>query len=247
MKFTGKTALVTGATRGIGKAIAEKLLENGITVIIGYAHSDSLAKSIVAESKASGNIAIAAKFDLSDIESIENSVKEIRSKVGNIDYLVNNAGIAKDNLLVLSPLKDIKNTIDINLISGMMIAKVVVRGMIKNRFGSIVNISSIIGEDGGGGQTAYAASKAGVIGFTKALAKELASRNIRVNAVAPGFIKTDMTKQLEETAGDAMIEKIPMKKFGKPEDVANLALFLLSDSSAYITGTIVRIDGGLHL
>ena len=247
MKFTGETALVTGATRGIGRAIAEKLLKNGITVIIGYAHSDSLAKSIVAKSKASGKKAIAAKFDLSDTESIENSMKEIRSEVGNIDYLVNNAGISKDNLLVLSSVKDIKNTIDINLISGMMIAKIVVRGMIGKRFGSIVNMSSIIGEDGGGGQTAYAASKAGLIGFTKALAKEVASRNIRVNAIAPGFIKTDMTKQLEEAGGDAIIQKIPMRRFGKPEDVANLTLFLLSDVSSYITGSIVRIDGGLHL
>lgn len=247
MRFTGKTALVTGATRGIGKAIAEKLLENGITVIIGYAHSDSLAKSFVAESKALGRNAIAAKFDLSDTLHIENSVKKIMSEVGNIDYLVNNAGISKDNLLVLSSVKDIQNTIDINLISGMIIAKVVVRGMIRKRFGSIVNMSSIIGEDGGSGQTAYAASKAGLIGFTKSLAKEVASRNIRVNAVAPGFIKTDMTKQLEESGGNAIIQKIPMKRLGRPEDVANLTLFLLSDISGYITGNIVRVDGGLNL
>lgn len=247
MNFSGKIAFVTGATRGIGRAVAEALLQNGLKVIIGYAHNDELADEIVKNALRNGSEAIAAKINLSDIASIEKSVKELALQAGTIDYLVNNAGIADDGLLLISPADKIANVINTNLLSGMLVAKTVLRGMIKKRFGSIVNMSSIVGEDGNGGQTAYAASKAGLTGFTKSLAKEVASRNIRVNAVAPGFIETDMTGELSKNDKLGITGKIALKRLGKPEDVANLVLFLLSDEASYITGDIIRIDGGLHL
>ena len=247
MRFLGKTAFVTGATRGIGKATAKLLLQNDIKVIIGYAHSDKLAEEIVKNASGNGKQAIAAKIDLSDTASIEKSLKELIDKVGTIDYLVNNAGIAEDGLLLVSSSDKIIRTINTNLVASMTVTKFVLKGMIKKRFGSIVNMSSIVGEDGNAGQTAYAASKAGIIGFTKALAKEVASRNIRVNAIAPGFIQTDMTGILSENDKNKIANRIPLNRLGKPEDVANLALFLLSEEANYITGDTIRIDGGLHL
>ncbi len=247
MRFLGKTAFVTGATRGIGKATAKLLLQNDIKVIIGYAHSDKLAEEIVKNASGNGKQAIAAKIDLSDTASIEKSLKELIDKVGTIDYLVNNAGIAEDGLLLVSSSDKIIRTINTNLVASMTVTKFVLKGMIKKRFGSIVNMSSIVGEDGNAGQTAYAASKAGIIGFTKALAKEVASRNIRVNAIAPGFIQTDMTGVLSENDKNKIANRIPLNRLGKPEDVANLALFLLSEEANYITGDTIRIDGGLHL
>lgn len=247
MRFLGKTAFVTGATRGIGKATAKLLLQNDIKVIIGYAHSDKLAEEIVKNASENGKQAIAAKIDLSDAASIEKSLKELIDKVGTIDYLVNNAGIAEDGLLLVSSSDKITGTINTNLVASMTVTKFVLRGMIKKRFGSIVNMSSIVGEDGNAGQTAYAASKAGIIGFTRSLAKEVASRNIRVNAIAPGFIQTDMTGVLSENDKNKIANRIPLNRLGKPEDVANLALFLLSEEANYITGNTIRIDGGLHL
>ncbi|MGB9767093.1 MAG: 3-oxoacyl-[acyl-carrier-protein] reductase [Sulfurihydrogenibium sp.] len=242
--FKGKTALITGSTRGIGKAIAVAFAKNGADVIItgrDRASAESLAKNIENEF---GVKAFGINLDLSS--DIEESFKEITQwSNGKIDILVNNAGITKDTLFIRMKQEDWDSVINTNLTGTFRITQAVVKLMIKQRFGRIINISSIIGFTGNVGQANYAATKAGLIGFTKSLAKELASRNITVNAVAPGFIETDMTAQLPADIVENYLKQIPLGRFGKPEDVANVVLFLASDMASYITGETIHVNGGM--
>ncbi len=237
-----KVALVTGASRGIGKACAIELAKAGYDVVINYAGNEEAANNTVKDIKEmTGTNPTAMKFDVSDKEAAENAVKEIMEKFGRIDILVNNAGITRDGLFIRMTQEAWENVINTNLSSAYYVTNPVAKIMIKQRSGSIVNMSSIAGVFGNAGQANYSAAKAGLIGFTKALAKELASRGIRVNAVAPGFIQTDMTKDLNT---EKIIEFIPLKKLGQPEDIAKTVKFLAVDAD-YITGQVLGVDGGL--
>ena len=237
----GKTAIVTGASRGIGKAIAEKLFEAGATVIL-IARNEEKLKQLSEKLNNSPYYPL----DITDREKVVQTFKEIQ-KEHRIDILVNNAGITRDNILMMMKEEEIDSVIDTNLKSVFFITKQVLRKMLKQRSGRIINITSIIGLMGNPGQSNYSASKAGIIGFTKSLAKEIGSRNITVNAIAPGFIETDMTKGLPEENRKAMLETIPLKRIGTPEDIANAVLFLASDLASYITGTVLNVSGGMYI
>ncbi|NLW21735.1 MAG: 3-oxoacyl-[acyl-carrier-protein] reductase [Tissierellia bacterium] len=245
MSLSGKNALVTGGSRGIGKAIALELARHGVNVAISYIGNSKKAEAVVEEIEKIGVKAIAIKADISKEEDVINMVDEINGSLGNIDILVNNAGITRDNLLLRMKTWEWDQVIDTNLRGTYLCTKAVVKGMIKKRYGKIINIASVVGITGNFGQGNYSASKAGVIGFTKSIAKELASRGINVNAVAPGFIDTDMTKILPEDIKDSLVKSIPMGRMGRPEDVANIVIFLASEKSDYITGQVVNVDGGL--
>lgn len=236
-----KVALITGGSRGIGKACALELAKAGYDVVINYVGNEEAANATVAELKALGSNACAFKFDVTDKEAVEISVKEIVEKYTKIDVLVNNAGITRDGLFMRMNSENWEAVINTNLNSAFYVSSPVVKLMIKQRSGSVINMSSIVGVYGNAGQANYAAAKAGLIGFTKALAKEVASRNVRVNAIAPGFIETDMTKDLPL---DGMAEHIPMKKLGQPEDIAKAVKFLAEDAP-YVTGQVLQVDGGL--
>ena len=237
----GKTAIVTGASRGIGKVIAEKLFEAGATVIL-IARNEEKLKQLSEKLNNSPYYPL----DITDREKVVQTFKEIQKEY-TIDILVNNAGITRDNILMMMKEEEIDSVIDTNLKSVFFITKQVLRKMLKQRSGRIINITSIIGLMGNPGQSNYAASKAGIIGFTKSLAKEIGSRNITVNAIAPGFIETDMTKDLPEENRKAMLETIPLKRTGTPEDIANAVLFLASDLASYITGTVLNVSGGMYI
>ena len=237
--------LITGGSRGIGKAIANKFAENGYNLVINYVSDSTDIKSLSAEFEQKGAQVLFIKTDVKDLESCENMIKSAIDKFGKIDVLVNNAGITKDALIMRMKEEDFNKVIDINLKGTFNVTKSVVPFMMKKRSGKIVNLSSVVGVTGNAGQCNYSASKAGIIGFTKSLAKELASRNIRVNAVAPGFIKTDMTAVLSDNVKEEINKQIPMKKMGTPEDVANVVYFLSSNESSYITGQVINIDGGM--
>jgi 3-oxoacyl-[acyl-carrier protein] reductase len=245
-----KVCIVTGAARGIGAAIAKKLAEHGAHVVITYV-SDSSAERAAAlqnELEAFGVKARSYKSDAADFAQCETLVNDVVSEFGKIDVCVNNAGISIDNLLLRLTPEQWDQVISVNLKSVYNMTKQVIKPMMKAKSGSVVNMSSIIGIRGNAGQAAYAASKAGIIGFTKSIALELGSRNIRCNAIAPGFIETDMTHYLKAgTAADNFLKDIPMGRFGKAEEVANLALFLSSDLSSYITGEVISICGGLSI
>ena len=236
-----KVALVTGGSRGIGKACALAFARSGLDVIINYAGNDEAANKTVEELKAFGIKAVAKKFNVADKEAVEANIKEIVDEFGRIDVLVNNAGITRDGLFIRMNETQWLDVINTNLNSAYFVTNPVSKIMIKQRSGAIINMASISGIYGNAGQANYSTAKAGLIGFTKALAKELASRNIRVNAVAPGFVQTDMTKDLPT---DAIIEHIPLKKLGQPEDIAAAVKFLALDTD-YITGQILSVDGGL--
>lgn len=245
MQLTGKTAIVTGGARGIGKSIAMTLAAAGANIVINYTRSSKEAEEVVEEAKKLGVSALAVKADVSKNDEIENLVKEVLNQFGSIDILVNNAGITRDNLLIRMSEEDFQAVIDINLKGAFICTKHVSKVMMKQRTGKIINIASVVGVMGNAGQSNYAASKAGLIGFTKSIAKELAKRNINVNAVAPGYIETDMTASLPEKVREAFMINIPMARGGLPQDVANVVLFLSSEYSDYITGQVINIDGGM--
>lgn len=241
----GKHALVTGASRGIGRSIALELAKQGAHVAVNYAGSEDRAQAVVDEIIALGQKAFKVQADVSNEKSVKDMVKTVVDTFGSLDILVNNAGITKDNLLMRMKEADFDDVININLKGVFLCTKAVSRPMMKQRSGTIVNVASIVGVSGNPGQTNYVASKAGVIGMTKSVAKELASRNIRVNAVAPGFISTDMTDKLSDEQQEAMLDMIPLGKLGTPEDVAAVVRFLASDDAKYMTGQTIHIDGGM--
>ncbi len=244
MDFSGKVALVTGSTRGIGKAIAVAFAERGATVVV--TGRDRGTAEIIANNIRNEFEVEAYGFGLDLSGDIESVWKEIKQAVGTVDILVNNAGITKDNLFIRMKDEEWQQVIDVNLTGTYKITKLVVKDMIKKRYGRIINISSIIGFIGNIGQVNYATTKAGLIGFTKSLAKEVASRNITVNAVAPGFIETEMTEVLPAEIKESYLKQIPLGRFGKPQDVANVVLFLASDLSSYITGETIHVNGGMY-
>jgi 3-oxoacyl-[acyl-carrier protein] reductase len=241
----GKTCLVTGAGRGIGKAIALTLANAGADVAITYSRSEEAALQVKSEIEQMGRNALIFQADAVDGKRADEVVSEVVKTWGRLDVLVNNAGITKDTLIMRMSEEQWDDVIETNLKSVFNYSKAAVRPMMKQRSGSVINIGSIVGVSGNAGQTNYSASKAGMIGFTKSLAKELASRNIRVNLVAPGYITTDMTDKLGEAVLEAINKSIPLGKGGQPEDVANAVQFLASDASAYITGVVLHVDGGM--
>lgn len=240
-----KVAVITGGTRGIGKQIAISLAKNGYDIATNYRTENDDLKNLVEQIKEIGVKIFTYKCDVSDFSSSEEFIKNIISEFGKIDVLINNAGITKDGLLMRMKKEDFENVIDVNLVGTFNITRNVIPHMIKAKTGKIVNISSVVGVSGNAGQTNYSASKAGIIGFTKSLAKEVASRNITVNAVAPGFIQTQMTDVLKEEVKEEILKQIPLKRFGTTEDVANVVKFLVSEESTYITGQVINIDGGM--
>lgn len=241
----GKNALVTGSSRGIGRAIALKLGKLGANVAINYAGNEAKAQEVVDELEALGVKAIKIQADVSQEKEVKRMVKETIDAFGSLEILVNNAGITRDNLLMRMKEADFQEVIDTNLKGAFLCTKAVSRQMMRQRYGRIINVASIVGVSGNPGQANYVAAKAGVIGLTKSNAQELASRNILVNAVAPGFISTDMTEELTDEQKEAIFERIPLKKLGEPEDVANVVAFLASDEAKYITGQTIHVDGGM--
>jgi len=241
----GKTVIITGATRGIGKGVALKLAEQGANIAFTYVTSKEKADAIEQELLLLGVKAKAFKSDASIMSEAESLVKEVNETFGSIDVLVNNAGITKDNLLMRMSEEDFDRVLEVNLKSIFNMTKSVQRTMLKQRSGSIINMTSVVGVKGNAGQSNYAASKAGVIGFTKSIALELGSRNIRCNAIAPGFIETEMTDKLDEKVISEWRNSIPLKRGGTPEDVANVTLFLASELSAYVSGQVVNVCGGM--
>ncbi|EIF13150.1 MULTISPECIES: 3-oxoacyl-[acyl-carrier-protein] reductase [Bacillus] len=240
-----KTAVVTGASRGIGRAIALGLAKNGCNVVVNYSGNEAKANEVVDEIKSLGRNAIAVKADVSNSEEVQNMMKEAVAAFSSIDILVNNAGITKDNLLMRMKENEWDDVININLKGVFNCTKAVTRQMMKQRSGRIINVSSIVGVSGNPGQANYVAAKAGVIGLTKSSAKELASRNITVNAIAPGFISTDMTDKLSKEVQDEMLKQIPLARFGDPSDISSVVTFLASEGSRYMTGQTLHIDGGM--
>ena len=245
MLLDGKTALVTGASRGIGRAIALCLAAEGARVAINYAGNVKAAEEVKAAIEAAGGTAILCQADIADSAAVEAMVANVVKEFGTIDILVNNAGITRDTLLMRMKDEDFAKVLDTNLKGVFYCTKAVSKLMMKKRSGRIVNMASVVGLVGNAGQTNYAAAKAGVIGFSKSAAKELASRGITVNVVAPGFIGTDMTAGLPESVKEKMLTDIPLGRMGEPEDVASAVLFLASDQASYITGQVVHVDGGM--
>jgi 3-oxoacyl-[acyl-carrier protein] reductase len=245
MNLEGKAALVTGASRGIGREIALELARHGANVAVNYSGSEAKANEVVDEIKALGREAFAVKCDVSNADAVAEMVKGTIDNFGKLDILVNNAGITRDNLLMRMKEEEWDDVININLKGVFLCTKAVTRQMMKQRVGRIINIASIVGVSGNPGQANYVAAKAGVIGLTKTTAKELASRNITVNAIAPGFITTDMTDKLSEEVKAEMLKQIPLARLGEPKDIAKITAFLASDDSAYMTGQTLHIDGGM--
>jgi len=241
----GKNALVTGASRGIGRAIALELGRQGVNVAVNYSGSEAKALEVVEELKALGVQSFAVQCNVSQAEDVQDMVKRVVETFGSVDILVNNAGITRDNLIMRMKEDDWDAVISTNLKGVFNTTKAATRPMMKQRQGKIINVASVVGIMGNAGQANYVAAKAGVIGLTKSTARELAPRNITVNAVAPGFITTDMTSELPAEVKEAMLKEIPLARFGQAEDVAQVVAFLASDASAYMTGQVLRVDGGM--
>ena len=241
----GKTALVTGASRGIGKAIALRLAKEGANIAINFAGNVAAAEEVKAAIEADGGKAILVQADVSDSAAVDAMVKTVVDTFGGIDILVNNAGITRDGLLMRMKEEDWDAVLNTNLKSIFLCTKAVSKLMMKKRSGRIVNMSSVVGVNGNAGQANYSAAKAGAIGFTKSMAKELAGRGITVNAIAPGFIQTDMTAVLPEAVKESMAKSIPLGRLGAPEEIAGTVLFLVSDCASYITGQVINVDGGM--
>lgn len=243
--LNGKVAVITGASRGIGKAIAVAMAKEGATVVINYNGSKARAEEVQKEIEENGGKAGVYQCDVSDFAACEAFMKEVIKEYGRVDILVNNAGITRDGLLMAMSEEDFDQVLDTNLKGAFNCIRFCARQMLKQKGGRIINMSSVSGVAGNAGQVNYAASKAGMIGMTKATAKELASRHITVNAIAPGFIETEMTDALGDKVKEAAVGQIPLGTFGKPEDIANLAVFLASDKASYITGQVIHVDGGM--
>lgn len=241
----GKVAIITGASRGIGKAIAQKFVEQGATVAFTYVSSDEKAKALEQELTANGGVAKGFKSNAGDFEAAQQLVDDVVATYGKVDVLVNNAGITRDTLLMRMTEEQWDEVINTNLKSAFNLTKAVIRPMLKTKAGSIINMSSVVGVSGNAGQANYAASKAGMIGFSKSVAQELGSRNIRCNAIAPGFIETEMTEVLDPKVVEEWRASIPLKRGGTPEDVANATVFLASEMSAYVTGQTLHVCGGM--
>ena len=247
MRLSGKVALITGSARGIGRSIAEAFGADGAIVVVNDVGSDAGARETLAAITGSGGNGTVEMFDVSDAAAVDAGVKNILAAHGRIDVLVNNAGITRDNLLLRMSEEEFDAVIRVNLKGTYLMTKTVTRHMMKQRSGKVVNISSVVGMMGNAGQSNYAAAKAGIIGFTKAAARELAPRNITVNAIAPGFIRTAMTAGLPEAVQKAFLAQIPLGRFAEPQEVAELALFLSSDASSYITGQVIGLNGGMYM
>lgn len=245
MQLDGKVALVTGASRGIGRAVAIALAKNGAKIAVNYAGNQAAAEEVKQIIEQNGGEAILVQADVSNAESVDAMVAQVMDVFGRIDILVNNAGITRDTLLMRMKEADWNAVIQTNLTGVFYVTKAVSKIMMKQRSGKIVNMSSVVGLMGNAGQANYAAAKAGVIGFTKSMAKELAARNITVNAIAPGFIATDMTAVLSDKVKEDLATKIPMGRLGEADDIAAAVLFLVSDSASYITGQTLNVDGGM--
>lgn len=247
MKLNGKVALVTGASRGIGAAIASKLASLGCDVAINYAGNIQKAEETLNAAKAYGVNAQIYQANVANYEEVEAMTKQIIKDFGHLDIIINNAGITSDNLMMRMDQDSFDSVIDVNLKGTWNVCKSITRPILKQRSGVIINLSSVVGINGNVGQVNYAASKAGVIGLTKSLAKEFASRNIRVNAVAPGYVKSDMTAKLSEEITEKVLENIPLGQLGEVEDIANAVAFLVSDDARYITGQVLVVDGGMAI
>lgn len=245
MQLTGKNAIVTGASRGIGHAIALAFAEAGANVAIIYAGNTMAAEATKEAVEAKGVKALTVQCDVANEEAVNAMIKTVKDEFGSIDILVNNAGITRDNLLMRMKESDWQSVIDTNLTGAFYCIKGVTKLMMKQRSGSIINISSVVGLTGNAGQANYAAAKAGLLGLTKSVAKELAGRHIRANVVAPGYIQTDMTAELPETVIDEMLKSIPLGRVAQPEEVAKAVVFLASDDASYITGQVIHVDGGM--
>ncbi|GAB6098479.1 3-oxoacyl-[acyl-carrier-protein] reductase [Halanaerocella petrolearia] len=249
MEVKDKVALITGSSRGIGREIALKLAKKGAKIVINYPiESEAVnAKEVASEVEELGAEAVTMKADVTDMKEVKKMVKKVKKECGNLDILVNNAGITRDTLLMRMKEEDWDDVLDVNLKGAFNATKAVSRLMMKQRSGRIINISSVVGLRGNAGQANYSASKAGLIGLTKSTARELAKRGVTVNAVAPGFIETAMTDELSDKVVEKMTDEIPMQFFGQPEDVANTVTFLASEEARYITGEVIRVDGGMAM
>ncbi|AIG27655.1 3-oxoacyl-[acyl-carrier-protein] reductase [Brevibacillus laterosporus] len=247
LMLEGKVALITGASRGIGRAIALKYAEAGANIIVNYSGNEAKAQETVAEIEKMGREAIMIRANVGNTEEAENMVKEALERFGKIDILVNNAGITRDNLLMRMKESEWDEVINVNLKGVFNMTKALTRPMMKQRSGSIINITSVVGVLGNAGQANYVAAKAGVIGLTKTTARELASRNIKVNAIAPGFVDTDMTDVLPEDVKSGILAQIPFNRLGSADEISSVALFLASDASSYMTGQTLHVDGGMYM
>jgi len=247
MKFSGKNVLVTGAASGIGKEIALTLASYGLKVWINYRSRPEQADAIKAEIEANGGVAAVIGFDVADEEAFIEGIKTIVDSDGELAYLVNNAGITNDKLAIRMKKEDFTSVIDVNLTSAFVGCREALKAMSKKRFGCVVNIASIVGETGNAGQVNYSASKGGLIAMTKSFALEGSARDVRFNAITPGFIATEMTDKLTDEIKEAYTSKIPLKRFGSPKDIAEATAFLLSDSASYITGEVLKVNGGMYM